>query len=238
MSTATNADGYQDEEPFHDYDIHFAITRPLLASNEPSEYLLDIMGNIHFDTINGGSNIIGRISARVVQAGRAIDARESLFEVCDCVDQNLHDYASAAYDFDNSCIRESISDGCAGTDILIIENVQIVRAHRGRGLGLLAVRRAIDTFGAGCAAVILKPFPLQFSDPSSRPTNKASDWEARMDTGSFESKQSIALTKLRRHWNRLGFQRIGRSDYFALDLQAKQRSLRNIIQNHHKEAIK
>ncbi|MCC6556136.1 MAG: hypothetical protein IT372_24515 [Polyangiaceae bacterium] len=221
-NTPEDLDRDGEDSVIHDYDVRFTVERSLVASEEPSDYVIEIYGNIR---TSGGSNppeVVGWVSARVVQAGRACNDEESLFYVCDSVDQNLYEYASAVYDYEEERIRESISDGCLGADILIVESVQIVSAHRGRRLGLLAVRRTIDTFGDGCAAVVIKPFPLQFSTRSDRSSSGQPEWESRMAMRSFDADEKTAFARLRKYWGLMGFRRIGRTEYYALDLQGKQ----------------
>ncbi|WP_437975097.1 hypothetical protein WMF11_44630 [Sorangium sp. So ce295] len=184
--------------------------------------IIDIRGDVLFNNVSSTPEVAGWISARVVQAARACNDGESLFDVCDSIDQNLHEYASAAYDFDSGDIKESISDGCAGADILIVESIEITQAHRGRRVGLLAMRRTIDTFGDSCAAVVIKPFPLQFNARPNHSSPDRPEWETRMAMSSFDADEKAAFAKLRKYWTQLGFRRIGRTEYYALDMQTKQ----------------
>lgn len=203
-----------------DYHVCFTVTHPLTHSGDATDYVLDIEGTL--ETANGGpsQNIVGWISARLVQAGRALDDQVPLLEVCDSIDQDLYDYASAVYDFREQGIRASISDGCVGSDILIVESISIVPAHRRKGLGLLGVQRTIDTFGYGCAGVVLRPFPFQFSSHAKQPSPGEAQSEQRLALDSFPADKSVALKALRKYWRRLGFERIGRTEFFFLDLQS------------------
>ena len=238
MNEANDDAEEDDDDEYEEYDsilddyvIRFAIERPLLSIEDPADYVIEVAGEIRLRSANddSASEVVGWIDARVVQAGRACNDGEPLFDVCDTIDQELHDYASAVYDYDSESIRESISDGCAGADILIVETIKILPAHRGRRLGLLAMRRTIDTFGEGCAAVVIEPFPLQFSrhpDPSSR---KHLDWHARMGMQLFDMNEVNAVAKLRKYWAQSGFRRIGKTKYFALDLQQPQPRLQELL---------
>ncbi|AUX42154.1 uncharacterized protein SOCE26_035810 [Sorangium cellulosum] len=223
MSTTNNSEDLIDEdELIESYDVRFTVERTLAATGEPSDYVIEIHGDIRIDSNHNAPEAIGWIQARRVQAGRACNDGESLFEVCDSVDQSLHEYASAVYDYEEESILDSISDGCVGADILIVESIQIVAAHRGRRLGLLAMRRTVDTFGDGCAAVVIKPFPLQFSAHPNRSSRARPEPETQMDMASFVGGEKAAFAKLRKYWKQLGFRRIGKTEYFALDLQSKQ----------------
>jgi hypothetical protein len=195
-----NNESSRNADDVYDYDVRFTVKRSLVADEEPSEYVIEIDGSIEF--ASDTPEVVGRISARVVQAARALNDGEYLFEVCDSVDQSLHDYASAVYDYEEESIVESISDGCAGADVLIVQSIQIIAAHRGRRLGLLAMRRTIDTFGGGCAAVVIKPFPLQFSACHNASPPEQSGWDTRMALRSFDADEKSAFTKLRKYCER------------------------------------
>lgn len=231
---AENDDAEEDNEYdpiLDDYLIRFTIDRPLVSIADPADYVIDVDGEIRLRNANddSASEVVGWIEARVVQADRACNDGEPLFEVCDCIDQSLHDYASAVYDYDSGRIRESISDGCAGADILIVETIKILPAHRGRRLGLLAMRRTIDTFGEGCAAVVIEPFPLQYGyhpDPSSP---KHLEWYARMGMQLFDTNEVETVAKLRKYWARAGFRKIEKTKYLVLDLQQPQPSLQKLL---------
>lgn len=212
------------------YDIRFEIARPLAKSAEPSDYVVEVRGTVRVIGEQGTTEIIGWVFARVVQAARAYDDGVALFEVCDSVDQSLHDHASAVYDWDNEGLKTSLSDGCMGAGILVVESVQIVPARRGQRIGLLAMQRTIDTFGSGCALVVIKPFPLQFGTGHDLSSTELPGWEERMAMKSYSANKKEALAKLRAYWARLGFERIGKSAYFALDLQLVQADDKELMQ--------
>lgn len=233
MDTKDHTDLDADDSVFAGYDIRFTVERSLMASEEPSDFVIDVRGELLYGSSRKTREEVGWVSARVVHAGRACNEEQSLFDVCDSIDQSLYDYASAVLDLDSGSIRESVSDGCAGADVLIVESIQVVPAHRGRRLGLLAMRRTIDTFGQGCAVVVIKPYPLQFSGIHNRrsPEKEAerAKWDARMAMKSLGSDQRAASRKLRKYWSRVGFERVGKTDYFVLDLQLAQPGYDDLI---------
>lgn len=235
MNDEADDDAEADHEEYNsvldDYLIRFTIDRPLVSIEDPADYVVEVDGEIRLRNANdeGSSEVVGWIEARVVQADRACNDGEPLFEVCDCIDQSLHDYASAVYDFDSGRIRESISDGCAGANILIVETIKILPSHRGRRLGLVAMRRTIDTFGEGCAAVVIEPFPLQFGHHPNPSSSEYRNWHARMGMQLFDTNEVEAAAKLRRYWAQLGFRKISKTKYLALDLQQQQPSLQKLL---------
>jgi Resolvase, N terminal domain len=51
----------------------------------------------------------------------------------------------------------------SGTDLLIIDRVELEPKFRGHNLGLIMALRTVDYLSHGCSYVALRPFPLQFS---------------------------------------------------------------------------
>jgi hypothetical protein len=76
---------------------------------------------------------------------------------------------------------------------LLLSRMEINPKWRGRGIGLIAANSIIDRFGSDCAAVVCKPFPLQFENCVTK-DNHSECVEARS-----------AITK---YWKRLGFRSV------------------------------
>ena len=95
-------------------------------------------------------------------------------------------------------------------------------AFRKQGLGLLAISRVIDIFGENCGLVAMKPFPLQFGNYLD------SGRHASNDLQDLTTEFRIAKQKLRRYWERAGFNRVGGTEYWALCPASGRPSLKNI----------
>jgi hypothetical protein len=107
-------------------------------------------------------------------------------------------------------------------DFLILDRAEIEPAFRKRGLGLLLISRAIDVFGGNCGLVAMKPFPLQFGgyrDPG---------WRAPEGVADPIAELRVARQKLCRYWERPGFKRVDRTNYWALCPAAGRPSLKTI----------
>lgn len=133
--------------------------------------------------------------------------------------EEIFDDSSEAYEcyraiFDGSelkrSIRNSFDIGCSGFRIMLMSRMEISERARGHNLGLLAVRQAIELYGQD-SFVVCKPFPLQF--------------ENKRDTGpEFQAAQK----KLRAYWSRMGFRRIGKSDFYGLNTELRGIDLEDI----------
>lgn len=102
-------------------------------------------------------------------------------------------------------------------DFLIVNRVEVLPALRGRRFGLLSVSRLIDLFGENCGLVVMKPFPLQFTNYLD-PAWRAPDGVEDPPTAFIAARQ-----KLRRHWARVGFKNLEGMDYYALCQQESAR---------------
>jgi hypothetical protein len=209
-----------DEIP--DYRIRFSIERPVPGYEDPTDYVFEIGGEVFARHEGAPEQLVGRIEARIIQANRAFEDRMSLFEVCDSIDQEIHEAASAVYDYDAQAIDARLSDGCAGANVLYLETAQVVPSHRGRGLGLLATLRTIETFGAGVALALLRPFPMQFGGRVDEHIEALSGGPEPMSYDGFSKEQRHGLAKIRRYWRELGFVQVRKHpEFYALDLQQR-----------------
>lgn len=204
------------------FEIAFQLIAPLAETDPNLEFLQVIAGEIRDTESNV---IVGRISVLLVQVGRVADAGEDLFEVMDGESDELGKYHSAFFkpgDCDyHDAIRRQFVD-IFGLDLLIINHVEIQPSFQKRGLGLLAVSRAIDVFGENCGLIAMKPFPIQFSNYLDSRWNPPSGIED--PTTAFQA----ATQKLRRHWARAGFKLVNGTDYCALCPARKRPSLKRI----------
>ncbi len=153
---------------------------------------------------------VGRFRGYILRATRALNDGLDLRDHCDAHSQLLFDYSRAFYDRNGeprAQLWEEVTP--AGWDLLILDEVALHPAHRGRAVGLRVARRLIDLFGAGCGLVATIPFPLQHSDQPS-------------DTPAFyihpEKDFTRARQKLETYARRLGFSRVRRTRFYAASL--------------------
>jgi hypothetical protein len=99
----------------------------------------------------------------------------------------------------NGTFKEALVDQCElygdGIDVFVIEHMEIEPDHRGRGLGLSAMRGLLRTFATGETLAATRPMPTN-------PEGKTL-WPIELRE---------AQERLCRYWRRAGFERFGRSD--------------------------
>src|SRR5207253_760766 len=152
--------------------------------------------------------------ASLVQFGEALDHGISTARLGDGIEGNISDYWERLFDLDTGYWKQEIQDEyeVSGCDLLIIDCVEIHPRLRGKGIGLSAIDRTIDIFGAGCGLVACKPWPLQFTPAFTR-DRKALKRLKVPDIGRDE-----ALRKLREYWSRLGFWPLGDTGIYLLSM--------------------
>lgn len=149
---------------------------------------------------------IGEMQVCVVDLGLAINEGESLFEVCDAHSGEMHWFQQALFDrrdeFKQS-VRNAIGDDAmAFSGVMYVKMLHISPEFRGNKLGLAALYALMRYGCMGCATVMLQATPLL-------PAN-----------GALTPAETVrARAKLRKHYEQLGFCRIGRTDYMGVNLQ-------------------
>lgn len=214
-------------EHLNNYDVRFETAIGAWPNGEPSEYVIDISGNIMFEGDGPEHRRVGNVHAQLVQVGRARNDRYPVDDVFD-VSQELDDVYAALFDPETAEMKESIRDQfeVMGSDILILSSIEIDAEHRGHGLGLAVISRCIDVWEPSDGLVVCKPFPLQFD--SSRRDDVA--WKQRLGTEAFVKDQQAATTKLATYWQRLGMKPIVGTKYAAMSMTLRRPSLEAALQ--------
>jgi hypothetical protein len=198
------------------HEIEFSFQVPVIADGnpDPSMFVHKISGNIIREDCEERQDPvkIGSISLVLMDIENGIEAGWSAFQIVDSFDAESADYGQVLFDGDGS-INETVLQAFDMPEwisrVLILEAVKIDAQYRGRSVGLLAARHAIELFGYD-AFVILKPFPLQFSqhnDPK---------WVAPEGVTDKDKDFEKARKKLERYWKRLGVRAIGKTGYFGM----------------------
>jgi len=196
------------------FDLALQTSVALPPCGEPSEFVSEYVGLIRKHTEDGGKiTPVGKIKALYVHVDLAMDERVSLYDVCDDHSDELHRlhrrfFERNTYDLKESLTRQFDAIPC---DLLVIDYVALDPKWRRLKLGLLAVRQLIDLLGAGCGLVVSEILPLSPHAPkllkiprSWVPVHKSKD------------ELGKATKKLRQYFRQVGFERVGRSAYYAL----------------------
>lgn len=200
------------------YDVDFQIRKCLFQADLYDEYVLEIRGNIITTKVNPDieqdSQDIGCIKARLIQMSRIINDGVNIFELYDSFDQYFHDIYGELFDVENDEFTETLqrqfSELGSDSNVLLIDDVEVLPAYRGKRLGLAAAHRAIDVFGPWDCLVIVPLYPPQFYEHRDN-----AEWKKKMQVDSFVKNEEAARAKLEQYWRILGFKRIWDSRYIC-----------------------
>jgi len=176
-----------------DFDILCQTTVPLSSYNEPDDFVVEYRATIQHD-----GEAIGEAVLYKVLLGLACNYGEHPLDIFDAHSQALLELYIALFDPETGEIREEVDRRfeCCGSDLLIIDSIVLDPKWRGLKLGLLALRKLIDLHESDCRLVVCQPYPLENADtPEERREGKV---------------------KLRRYMKKLGFRRIGKTEYYGL----------------------
>jgi len=101
-----------------------------------------------------------------------------------------------------------------GTNLLILDRLELLPRYRGQKLGLLIMRKLIRRFSADAGIVAIEPFPLQFEHEVS--DGRERKWHDELRLSDFPKDEERAIEKLRVYYGKLGFVGLEGSTYMIL----------------------
>jgi hypothetical protein len=138
--------------------VYIRFTMEVACENsEPSRVIPRFEGEI-FDISEDDNEVkIGKIFGYLVQAGRAFDEKQSLFEAMDSIDQTVHECYGALFDPDedelwSASVRSLYGDNITSMDVLFIEGIELNPNCESTDIAPI-VRETIATFGSNCGLV-------------------------------------------------------------------------------------
>lgn len=180
-----------------------------------------ISGTLMSDRSNA-EMALGELRFYLIRVGEAVNDGARLYDVFDTMQETL-DAGTAIFDssFSEFCpwLAKKHPDVSPCGDILLLHRLEIVPLARGQRLGIAVLHRVIKDWSSGCSFAVMKPYPLQF-DASAK---KNEMWD-RLELEAFPQNRTAAFKKLREYYGQLGFERIGRSEFFARALDRRQPS--------------
>jgi len=190
---------------------------------EPSGYISTYRGTIRCTRGRDGKVFrVGRVRAYRIHADLAGRAGEPLFDVCDVHSQEMHEVYAALFDAEANDLKEPIRArfGCFESDVLVLDYVLLAPRWRGLRLGLLAARKLVDMLGGGCGLTVAYLAPL---DPDAAEfAGLPQGWLPRHD--GREAKR-----KLRRHFKKMGFERVKGTKFHALSMAKLVPTLEDLL---------
>jgi len=194
-------------------------TRFYADPQEPDDFVPHYTGDIELLGQDDWERI-GHASAYVVNADNASEGGWGVFDALDARSQTapyieLYNLEEAG-NFAPKVLKILGEDFVFGHSMLILERLEVLPQHRGRGYGLLALRAMIDGLRSGCRIAALKPFPLQFeAGAKEKPEYRA------LGLGDLNPRKGESTKALRAYYGTLGFVHVPRTELMVLDLEKK-----------------
>lgn len=207
------------------YRLDLSLSRYLSVDLDEDAAVLDL----HADIVchDGGTDSrAGSVRAYIIRPDQ-LPENVGLFGACDAHSQTMCDYAVALFDTKTGEIKESVDrvfEGVMNPNVLILDTIELLPAHRGRRVGLLAAWHFIELFETGCGFVACEPFPMQYGL-----VGEDVEWRARMGVDAFGGDKATARAKLVAYWSRLGFRAIPGTKLLGINLAMQRPTLRDTI---------
>ena len=194
---------------------------------EPGDYIMDISGLVQWSGNDEEKAInLGAFSCKLIDGDSAINDRMSLHDVFDH-EKSTFDIYEDLYDFDTGDLREDVTRMVFGpysyafnSNLLVLDRLVIYPEHRGNGLGLLVLRGLMAEFSSFASLVVMKPYPLQFEGKTG-PSYEPLEGLPREHWGlnSYKGRLTKSRAQLRRHYAKLGFILVPKTEYMVRDAQ-------------------
>lgn len=183
---------------------------------EPTDYVSSYVGVVTCtDDDTGAVSKVGKVTAVRVHAGLAQNVGMPLFDVCDGYSQELADLHALLYEPGGYSFRDPVMlrFEAMEPDLLVLDYVVLSPRWRKLKLGLLAVRKFVDLVGGGCGLAVSYVAPLRRD--AARMLGVPGSWLPRHET---PADRRAATVRLRRYFRGMGFERLGRTRYYALPM--------------------
>jgi hypothetical protein len=209
------------------FDLVLQTAGSLHPGGEPSDFVSAYRGVIRCTRDRDGKVFkVGRVKAHRVHADLAGRAGEPLFDVCDAHSQEMHEVYAALFDHEANDLKYDVQDQfeCINSDVLVLDYVLLAPRWRGLRLGLLAARKLVDMVGGGCGLTVAYIAPLR--PDAEELKGVPAGWLPRPE--SRDAKQE-ATRKLRRHFRRMGFERLKGTRFHALSMAKLVPTLEDLL---------
>lgn len=149
--------------------------------------------------------LAGRFEALFLEVDMAGRKDVNLFSIIDC-SMTIQDDVWLAFFSESN--RKSDPDWSAlEGDLLIINDVSILPAFRGRNLGLCVINRLMHLFGKGADLTVIRSTPPQFRKRFFYP--EIPQWWNLMKFDEFSKDEATATENLSKLYKKIGFMEIG-----------------------------
>jgi GNAT superfamily N-acetyltransferase len=192
---------------------------------DPEDFTNEISGKVFAEGEDENRELAGNFKIYYVDVSRAMDNGISAFDVFDSHSQGLYDHYCELFNGDefNEKLQKHFNDDIYGSNLLILDRLEIVPKYRGKNWGLKVLRELIDRFSSGAGIVAIKPYPLQHELIDDSPEKQK--WFENMELSKLTQDKNTGIKKLTEHYGKLGFQHVEDIEYMVLSTCLKMPSI-------------
>lgn len=186
-------------------------TETAVEAEEPNDYIYEYEGEILSVEDDDKRKSVGRFRVFYADLDAAVNAGTAPFDVFDWRSETapyvvLYDAGSSPVP---AAIKAIGEEPFFFANLLILDRLELLPEFRGRGLGLLILRRLIERFSAGTGVVAMKPFPLQFEVARH---DGPGEWSKALALETYSKDKRATMAKLQRYYAKLGFKKVAGTD--------------------------
>lgn len=213
--------------------LRFEEREVYVECDEPDQYVHRFSGEVLWMDDRDEDQTIGWFDAAYVDVESAIDEGDDIPTVFDAAGQNELEYFEALYEMTGD-VRPDVLDqlygkhgGLWAPNLLILERLAILPAHRGKRVGLVALWGLMRILGLGAGIVVMKPFPLQHERMPTSERGKERRTALHLDEQPKNLRKSTAA--LRRYYKRLGFKTLRGTEFMIRDARRSLPSIASLL---------
>jgi len=200
--------------------VNFSTSVPVGVSDEDEHnYLQTLNGQIIAKTDDKTKECgipIGKTRAFYLNLELRYKRKDNLFTCLD-LSQNSVDYCMPLMDVGKDDFERKLyrlfDDNLYGSNVLVLDKLEIFPQHRGKRIGLAVLRATIEIFSHGCAMAVMRPMPLQFVDTNNEQPPKNDQYALHL----FTVDKRTGLRRLMNYYGMLGFVRYGKTGLMVLN---------------------
>ena len=210
------------------YSFHSG-TGELESGRYITEYNVDIYAHLFDENLEDLEPVlIGKARLMLLLLGLADDNKYSYGEIFDH-SMTLSDLSGLIFDWETGSLNEKFEDWACdsyNSNILYIDQIEILPAYRNRGFGKKILKDILCRFSGCFGVMILQAFPLQFKSEHALGIDK--QWDILMEYDKMEQDKKIAPTRLDTFYKSLGFKKLYKDNYFFYNSGLKNSKLDKI----------
>lgn len=208
----------QDDMTLYTVDFQFNDILDAELGEDPNDFVTEVHFSIKTEQEGPGGQVelVGKGKLSLIHFGLAMDAEFPLHDVMDAtstilaMSETLFSWEEGGHPFDK-LDEHFMEEPIFNQDICFVERLEVLPAHRGRGIGRAAMVSIARKFYNCCGLVVLKAYPVQHE---ARQPGELDAWAKAMCYDALEQDLERAQYQLFSWYQKMGLQNPFDAEYF------------------------